>query len=135
MRLLSGLALAIVGLMACQGLADEKKELSGTYSHKADELEFKVAFKKDSKLDFHAALGDASCVLKCKYTNEKGVLKCEVLEFEKKGDFPITKEKGYKFEFKVEIKDSKANISDFAGDDVSEEAKRAVEGEYKSVKE
>ena len=50
--------------------------------------------------------------------------------FIKKGDFPVTKEKGYKFSFKLETKKSAIVLSNFDGDDVDENAKKALEGEY-----
>ena len=116
--------------------ADKDKPLTGSFVHKVGDLEFKLAFKKDNVLDFHVTAGDAGCVMTSKYTKEKdGTIKCEVTNFEKKGDFPVTKEKGYKFSFKAEVKDKKLVLSDLTGDDIQDDQKKAVEGEYESVKD
>jgi hypothetical protein len=82
-------------------------------------------------MEYHVTIGDAGCVMTSKYTKEKdGTYKCEVTEFEKKGDFPASKDKGYKFAFKLEVKDKKVVLSDLTGDDITNEQKQAVEGEY-----
>src|SRR5687767_5831440 len=109
MRSLSVFALVCAGLVAGPAPADDKeKELTGTYSRKADQLELKIVFKKDKVMEYHVAVGEASCVLTAKYTRgEDGTINAEVTEFETKGDFPDKREKGYKFSFKWDLKDGK----------------------------
>jgi hypothetical protein len=133
MRTLSVLALFAIGMLVDPAAAEEKKEkpLSGTYTRKAGDLDLKMVWKKDNIMEYHVTIGDAGCVMTSKYTKEKdGTYKCEVTEFEKKGDFPAQKDKGYKFTFKLEVKDKKVVLSDLTGDDIANEQKQAVEGEY-----
>ena len=135
MRRLSALAvLAATSVAIAAPRADEKdKELTGTYTRKADQLDLKIVFKKDKMMEFHVAVGDAGCVMTAKYTRDKdGTVKAEVTEFEKKGDFPVEKEKGYKFSFKWVVKDGKGMLTELKGDDIADEQKQAVEGEYES---
>ena len=51
-------------------------------------------------------------------------------DFEKKGDFPVMKDKGYKFSFKWEMKDKKGVMSELKGDDIGDQEKQAIEGDY-----
>jgi hypothetical protein len=136
MRSLSVLALFATGLVAGPVVADDKdtkKELSGSYTRKADQMDLKLVFKKDNMMEFHVAIGDAGCVLTAKYTRDKdGTVTAEVTDFEKKGDFPVVKEKGYKFSFKWEPGDKKAKLSELRGDDIQDEQRQAVEGEYEA---
>ena len=136
MRLLSVLTLSLAALLAAVAIAEDKDKdaLSGTFKRKAGEITCKIAFKKESKLDFIVEVGDALCVMQCKYTKGKdGTVKCVVEKFEKKGPFPVTKEKGYEFSMKVgAIKDGKMTVSDFKGEEVDEPAKLAIEGEYET---
>jgi hypothetical protein len=68
-----------------------------------------------------------------KYTREKdGTIKAEVTNFEKKGDFPVTKDKGYQFSFKWEPGEKGGKLSDLKGDDIQDEQRQAVEGEYEA---
>ena len=134
MRTLSILALFAAGFLAAPINADEKdakKDLTGSFKRKAGDLDLKIVFKKDNMMEFHITVGDAGAVMTSKYTKEKdGTIKCEVTDFEKKGDFPVTKDKGYKFSFKWETKDKKGVLSDLKGDDIADEQKQAVEGDY-----
>ena len=57
-----------------------------------------------------------------------GIYHCEVTKFEKKGDFPVTKEKGYKFTFKLDVKDKAVVLSDLTGDDIGEDAEEGGRG-------
>jgi hypothetical protein len=134
MRRLSALAVIAAVSVAVAARADEKdKELTGTYTRKADQLDLKVVFKKDKVMEFHVTSGDAGCVMTSKYTRgEDGTITAEVTNFEKKGDFPVQKEKGYKFSFKWEAKDGKGKLSELKGEEIGEEQKQAVEGEYES---
>jgi hypothetical protein len=69
MRTLSALALVAFGLVA---VADDKdkKELTGSYTRKADQMELKMEFKKDKVLVFHGTVGDAGFVMTSKYTKD-----------------------------------------------------------------
>ena len=105
----------------------------GVDPRKADQMDLKLVFKKDNMMEFHVAIGDAGCVLTAKYTRDKdGTVTAEVTDFEKKGDFPVVKEKGYKFSFKWEPGDKKAKLSELRGDDIQDEQRQAVEGEYEA---
>jgi len=136
MRMLSVFALLAGGIILLPAFAEEKekakdKPLTGSFTRKAGDLDLKMVFKKDNVMEFHVTDGDAGCVMTSKYTKEKdGTIKCEITEFEKKGDFPVTKEKGYKFSFKVEMKDKKLVMSDLNGDDIDDNAKQAIQGDY-----
>ncbi|WP_020470238.1 hypothetical protein [Zavarzinella formosa] len=135
MRLIGTLVLATLALGSF-GFAEDKKEPAekspvGTFKRSAGDLALTITLKKDHKLDFIVVAGEASGTLECKYTMDKeGAVKCEVENFIKKGDFPVTKEKGYKFSFKMETKKTAIVLSNFDGDDVDEAAKKAIEGEY-----
>lgn len=137
MRVLSVLTLFAAGLVAAPVNADEKdakKELTGSFKRKADQLDLKIVFKKDKMMEFHITVGDAGAVMTSKYEIEKdGTIKCEVTDFEKKGDFPVTKDKGYKFSFKWEVKDKKGKLSDLKGDDIGDDQRQAVEGDYENA--
>ena len=133
MRTLSVFALFAAGVLALPATAEDKKEKAptGTYTRKSGDLDLKMVWKKDNVMVYHVTIGDVGCVMTSKYTKEKdGTFKCEVTEFEKKGDFPASKDKGYKFSFKVEMKDKKLILSDLVGDDIAADQKQAVEGEY-----
>jgi hypothetical protein len=133
MRTLSVLALFAFALLA---VADDKdkKEPTGAYTRKAGDLDLKIEFKKDKMMVFHGDAGDVGFVMTSKYEKDAdGIYHCEVTKFEKKGDFPAAKEKGYKFSFKLEVKDKAIVMSDLNGDDINEDQKKAVEGEYEKV--
>jgi hypothetical protein len=134
MRILSIAALVVfVGAASAE---DKKTVLTGTWTKKAEGFELKMVFLKDNALRFSMDNGDVGCVLDAKYTLEKdGALKCEVTKFEKKGNFPAEREKGYKFSFKSEIKGKTAKISKFDGDDLSDDAKSLLEGDYEQMTE
>jgi len=133
MRTLSAIALLAFGLVAV-GDDKDKKELSGAYTRKAGDLDMKLEFKKDKVMVFHGDVGDVGFVMTSKWEKDAdGIYHCEVTKFEKKGDFPVTKEKGYKFTFKLEVKDKAIVMSDLTGDEISEDAKKAVEGEYEKA--
>ena len=112
-------------------LSAEEKKPVGTWSKKADGFDMKFIFKKDNVFVFSMDNGTDGCTMETKCTFEKdGIVKCEVTRFEKKGNFPEEKEVGYKFSFKFEVKDKKAKVSKIEGDNINEQAKAAVEGEY-----
>jgi NAD-dependent SIR2 family protein deacetylase len=136
MRTLFVIALFAAGLLAVPAASEEKKEkaLTGTFTRKADALDLKLVFKKDNVFDFHATIGEASCVMTSKYTKETdGTYKCEVTNFEKKGDFPAERAKGYKFSFKLEVKEKKVVMSDLTGDEIGDDQRKAIEGEYEQA--
>jgi len=133
MRTLSVLALFAFGLVA---VADDKdkKEPTGSYTRKAGDMDLKIEFKKDKEMVFHGDVGDVGFVMTSKYMKDAdGIYHCEVTKFEKKGDFPVAKEKGYKFTFKLEVKEKAIVMSDLNGDEIGEEQKKAVEGEYEKA--
>jgi hypothetical protein len=136
MRILPALALSAFALAAVAAPDKEKdtpKELSGTYTKKAGDLDLKLVFKKDHVMEFHVTVGDAGCVMTSKYTRDKdGTIKAEVTNFEKKGDFPVTKDKGYQFTFKWEPGEKSGKLSELKGDDIQDEQRQAVEGEYEA---
>ena len=78
--------------------------------------------------------GNDGCVLDAKYTlGEDGIVKCEVTSFEKKGNFPVEKEKGYTFSFKTKIDGKIAKLTDFDGKDIDDGAKAVLEGDYEKA--
>ena len=134
MRTLTVVALFAFGLVAGADDKDKKKEPAGSYARKSGEMDLKVTFKKDKVLVFTGDVGDVGFVMTSKYEKDAdGIYHCEVTKFEKKGDFPVTKEKGYKFTFKVEVKEKAIVMSDLNGDEIQEEQKKAVEGEYEKA--
>ena len=133
MRTLSVLALFAFGLVAAADDKD-KKEPTGSYTRKAGDMDLKIEFKKDKEMVFHGDVGDVGFVMTSKCTKDAdGIYHCEVTKFEKKGDFPEPKEKGYKFTFKVEVKEKAIVMSDLNGTGINEEHKKAVEGEYEKA--
>ena len=134
MRLLSALAIGFA-VLAAPVVADDakEKELTGTFKRKAGEMDLKMTFKKDGIMVYEVTTGEAGCVMESKYKKVDGIYKFEVTKFEKKGDFPVNKEKGYEFSFKFVVKDGKGTMSDFMGADVDDNAKNAVEGEYEKA--
>ncbi len=130
MRILSLAALFVfVGTSAA-----EEKKLSGSWTKKADNWELKISFLKDNMVKFTMNDGNDGCVLDAKYTvNEDGVVMCEVTKFEKKGNFPVEKEKGYMFSFKTKIDGKNAKLSDFDGKDIDDGAKTVLEGDYEKA--
>jgi uncharacterized protein YkuJ len=110
--------------------ADDKKPV-GTWVKKAEGFELKFTFKKDNVFVFDMSNGSDGCTMESKCTFEKdGTVKCEVTKFEKKGNFDAAKEVGYKFSFKFDAKDKKATVSKIEGNDIDDQAKALVEGEY-----
>jgi hypothetical protein len=130
MRILSIAALFVFVATA----AAEEKKLAGSWSKKADNQELKIVFLKDNMLQFSISHGDDGCVVDAKYTVDgDGVVKCELTKFEKKGNFPAEKEKGYKFSFKAEMKDKVVKVTQFDGEEINDETKSILEGDYEKV--
>ena len=59
----------------------------------------------------------------------------ELEDFVKKGDFPYAREKGYKLNFKIESKKGAIVVSDIEGEEINDNAKQALEGEYEAPKD
>jgi hypothetical protein len=138
MRTLSVCTLLVGGSFILPAAADDPakdKPLMGNFTCKAGDLDLKIEFKKDNVMDYHVSVGNDGCIMTSKYTREKdGTYKFVLTHFEKKGDFPASKDKGYQFRFKVEVKDKKIVVSDLDGDDINADQKQAVEGEYEQAK-
>ena len=139
MRLLSvvtllGLAFLVVPARA----ADEApKKPVGAFTKTAGDFKLTFDFaKKGDTFQFTMVNNDGDgCVIDAKYTRDKdGTVKAEVTKFEKKGNFPVEKDKGYKFSFKALPKDKKLVIADVEGDDISAEAKDILQGDYEAAK-
>lgn len=130
MRIAAMLVMFVLG--ATFAKADEKdKKLSGAWTKKAGDFELKFDFKKENTFTFTMSNGTDGCELGAKYKLEKdGTLKCEVTSFEKKGQFPVEKTVGYKFSFKFDVTDKTAKLSDLAGDDIDDQGKQQLAGEY-----
>lgn len=127
------IAIAALFCFSAAALAEDKKP-TGNWSKKAEQFELKFSFQKNDVMVFTMDNGNDGCTMKSKCVFDKdGVVRCEVTDFEKKGNFPVTKEKGYKFSFKIEVKDKKAKVSHFEGDEIHEEAKSLLEGDYEKV--
>ncbi|HEX3147416.1 MAG TPA: hypothetical protein VHR66_04990 [Gemmataceae bacterium] len=139
MRMLSAVALFAIAFVVGPAVADDTakkdKALVGSFTRKAGDLDLKLDFKKDSVMVFNVTIGDLGCVMTSKYEKDKdGVYHCEVTSFEKKGDFPVTREKGYKFTFKLDVKEKAIVMSDLTGSEIDDDAKKAIEGEYEMAK-
>jgi uncharacterized protein YkuJ len=130
------LAVLILFVFSGVGVAEDKKPADvkkpvGTWTKKAGDFEFKFTFKKDNVVVFSMSNGTDGCDMTSKCTFEKdGTVKCEVTQFEKKGNFPEEKKVGYKFSFKFAAKEKTATVSDIEGEDIDKSAKDAVEGDY-----
>jgi len=124
------LTATLLVLVASQTQAEEAK-LSGTWTKNAEGFNLKIAFVNANTLKFTLGDGTEGCVIDASYTlADDGTVKCEVTKFEKMGNFPVEKEKGYKFSFKPAIDGKKAKITAFEGKDIDDDAKRILEGEY-----
>ncbi len=121
-------------LVACIGTvhaADKKPALMGSWLKNADGFELKFTFEKDDKFTFSMSNGTDGATIKSKYKLGKDdMVKSEVQEFEKMGNFPKDVEKGYQFKFKIKIKGDKAIISDIEGKEIDDAAKSIIEGTY-----
>ena len=139
MRTLTVLTVFALGLSAGPARADDaakkEKEPTGSYTRKVEQFTLKLEFKKDKVAVFNVDAGDlGGCVMATKYTRDAdGIYHCEVTSFEKKGDFPTSKDKGYKFTFKLAVKDKAVVLSDLNGDELADEQKKIVEGEYEKA--
>ena len=124
------MALTCVVAFSGSALAADAKP-AGNWTKSSDGIELTFAFKKNDVMVFTLTNGTDGCVMTSKCTFEKdGAVKCEITKFEKQGNFNEEKPVGYKFSFKIEVKDKKARISNLEGDNIPAEAKSLVEGDY-----
>jgi hypothetical protein len=136
MRILS--VIALLGLFSVS-FAEDKKEKAearpkGKFTKSANNLEISFEFKKDDVIVFTMGDGNNGCTLEAKATFEKdGKVKCKTEKFETQGNFPVQKEKGYVFSFKYKIDGKKIVISDLEGDDINDEAREIVGGDYETT--
>ncbi len=120
-------------LITSSSLRAEEKLPKGKFIKKTGEFELTFEFKKD-KVVFEMTNGSDGCVMESTAKYEKdGVAKCEVTKFEKIGSFPAEKEKGYKYSFKFKVNGKTVVVSDLEGDDLNDEAKSLVQGDYEPV--
>ena len=114
---------------------DKPKELTGSYTRSAGDFKLTITFEKNSTVTFEMfSDADNGMILEGKATVVKDKVSVETTKFTKKGNFPIEKEKGYKYSFKAEIKEKAAFFTDFEGDGIDTEAKNLIEGEYAAKK-
>lgn len=144
MRILT--LLALFGLLSFSVAEDKKPEKKEEKKEKAEShpkgkfvksvgnLEISWEFKKDDIVIFRMSDGNAGCTLEAKAKYEKeGLVKCKTESFTKEGNFPVEKEKGFEFSFKYKIDGKKVIISDLEGEDINDEAREIVGGEYESA--
>lgn len=130
MRFVSSIAAAAVVCAAMVSAEDKKvAKPEGPWSKESNPFKLKFDFKKDDVLVFSMVEGANGMSAECKLTYDKDKVTAEIQKYTKMGDFPVTKEKGFKFSFKYELKDKKLVIKDFSAPD-SEGAAQTVEGEY-----
>ncbi|MCE9533139.1 MAG: hypothetical protein K8T89_18730 [Planctomycetes bacterium] len=124
--------LSVVALFLITGVAfAEDKKLTGTFGKKAEGFDLKLGFPKKDMVQITMDNGTEGCVLDAKFTTDKdGTIKCEVTKFEKKGGFPVSKDVGYKFSFKIDVKGKTAKVTEFTGDGIDDAAKNVLEGNY-----
>lgn len=126
------LAIAVLFVFVGVASADEKKP-TGKWSKEADGFVLKFNFKKDDVMVFSMGNGNDTCEMETKCTHEKdSIVKCEVKKYTKNGNLPDVKE-GFKFSFKFAVKDKKATISDIEAENVNDDAKKLVEGDYEKA--
>ena len=114
---------------------DKPKELTGSYTRSAGDFKLTITFEKNGTVTFEMfSDADNGMILEGKATVVKDKVSVETTKFTKKGNFPIEKEKGYKYSFKADIKEKAAFFTDFEGDGIDTEAKNLIEGEYAAKK-
>jgi hypothetical protein len=133
-RLLAGVvALGLVGVAAAQDKKDDKKTIAGTWTREANGLDITFEFAKDV-LKITAVQGDNGVIVTTKFKAEKDVVKVKVTNVEEKGNFPAKPPKDLEFSFKWTVKkDGDATLDELKGDGL-DEAKGALEGEFKAKK-
>ncbi|HUR55159.1 MAG TPA: hypothetical protein VMZ71_13580 [Gemmataceae bacterium] len=134
-RLLAGVvALGLVGVAAAQDKKDDKKTISGTWTREASGLDITFAFEKET-LKITATQGENGVVVTNTFKVEKdNVVKVKVTNVEEKGTFPAKPAKDLEFSFKWTIKkDGGATLDELKGEGL-DEAKGALEGDFKAKK-
>ena len=133
--LLIFILLVLAGVALAEPKTDKAALPTGKWEKKAENnVEIHFQFEKNT-LTFTLSAGAVGCELEAKTVQGKdGLIECETTKYTKIGDFPIEKEKGYKFNFRIKTAGKTATVSDFDGKDVDEHAKKLIEGEYRAVK-
>jgi len=140
MRVFTRLTLAALVLIPFSIAAEDKKdpiakELTGSYTKNAGDFKLTITFLKGSTVTFEMLTDNGDgMILEGKSTVTKDKVSVETTKFTKKGNFPIEKEKGYKYSFRADIKEKAAFFTDFDGEGIDTEAKNLIEGEYAAVK-
>ena len=130
--LAAALALAAFGLSPVRAEGKKEKDKPTTWVREAGDITLTFEMGKDTG-KFTIAFGENSCVITSKLKVEKDTVTSEVTDVEVKGDFPVKPKKGDKITFKWVVKDDVATLTELTGTG-AEEAKGAVEGEYKKKK-
>ena len=140
MRVFPLLTLAALISLSSLASAEDKKEdkpkgLTGSYTRAAGDYKLTITFEKNDMVTFEMfSDADNGMILEGRATVVKDKVSIETTKFTKKGNFPIEKEKGYKYSFKADIKEKAAFFTDFEGDGIDTEAKNLIEGEYAAKK-
>lgn len=129
-----GVALGLVGVVAAQDKKDDKPAITGTWEREANGLDLTFEFAKET-LKITAVQGDNGVIVTTKFTVGKdGVVKVKVTGVEEKGTFPAKPAKDLEFTFKWTVKKSgDASLDELKGEGL-DEAKAALEGDYKAKK-
>lgn len=122
-------AITLTLLCVSFGMAEEKAvKPKGKYEKSAAGTELVLDFAKDELLVLTLKTDGKTAKMDVKYTEKDGVYKCEITNVEDDGIG--VKPKGYKFSFKLKTTEKKITMSDLDGDDLPEEAKNAINGDY-----
>jgi hypothetical protein len=113
---------------------DDKPTLSGTWDKKESELKIEFA-DGSAKFFLHGDNPDRLIAVVCSYTAEKGgPVKAEVTGYEGKEELKkVVREKipvGLKFSFKWTANGGAAKLDDLMGDEVLEQFKAHLEGDF-----
>lgn len=115
--------------------ADEKKAdaPTGVWVKKTDEgLTLELDFTKKDVLVVTAKVEDKTLIITTKLTAGKdGKWTAKATKVENKNDFPVTPKDDYEFSFKLKVEKDTVTVSAFEANENQEEARSAVEGEYK----
>jgi hypothetical protein len=126
------LLVSLIALPAQSMGADENKgSLSGAWALKGGETKMEFSGKNVMKILPHGS--SEVIVIVCEYTNEKGVVKVKVTDFEGKEEakkqvkelLPV----GTEFSFKWKVTDEAAKLDDVKGEK-AETLKSHLEGDY-----
>ena len=108
---------------------------TGVWLKKTDEgLSIQLDFTTKDTLVVTNGIEDKRLIITCKVTADKdGKLTAKATKVENKGDFPVTVSDKFEFSFKAKVGKDKVTLSDFKANEHEDQAKSAVEGEYKRV--